>query len=184
VVRQNHHENELAFNAASADLIMQPSLVTARKILLRLISPLIQGFLEHLEANPRLLHTEVYPSLRANIGTRAPVLFTVNTDAQSAPAVASLINSGSTLTLEALLRDPRNRDQHLRCVVLVLRRGQQRHMMPAASMALKTDDELLIVATSDAERRIHTSLTNQYLLEYLATGVERSRSLLDNWLRA
>ena len=184
VVRQNHHENELAFNAASADLIMQPSLVTARRILLRLISPLIEAFLEHLEENPALLRTEVYPSLRASIGTRAPVLFTLNMGARSAPAVAGLINSGSVLTLDALLRDPRNRDQLLRCVVLVLRRGQQRHMMPAAVMALEANDELLIVATSDAERRIHTSLTNQYLLEYLATGVERSRSLLDNWLRA
>jgi hypothetical protein len=51
-------------------------------------------------------------------------------------------------------------------------------------MPLKADDELLICATSEAERRIRTSLTNQYLLEYLATGVERSRGILYNWLRA
>ena len=44
IVRQNHHENQLAFNAADADLIMQPSLVTARSILFLLLSPLIQPF--------------------------------------------------------------------------------------------------------------------------------------------
>ena len=69
-------------------------------------------------------------------------------------------------------------------MVLVLRRGSEQHMMPAANMPLKIDDELLICATSEAERRIRTSLTNQYLLEYLATGIERSRSILYNWLRA
>jgi Trk K+ transport system NAD-binding subunit len=184
VVRQNNHENELAFNAASADLIMQPSLVTARKILLRLISPLIQEFLDHLAEHTVLLRNEVYPSLRANIGTRTPVLFTVNTDSRSAPAVVGLIDAGLNLTLDALLRDPRNREQPLRCVVLVLRRGQQRHMMPAPNMRLEVDDELLVCATNDAERRIRTSLTNQYLLEYLVTGIERSRGILYNLLRA
>jgi voltage-gated potassium channel len=184
VVRQNHHENELAFNAASADLIMQPSLVTARRILLRLISPLIQTFLEHLEENPELLGTQVYPALRADIGARAPVLFTVNLNTGSAPGAAGLIEGGVALTLDTLLRDPRHREQHLRCVVLVLRRGSQEHMIPATNMPLEADDELLICATSEAERRIHTSLTNQYLLEYLATGVERSRGILYNWLRA
>jgi hypothetical protein len=39
IVRQNRHENELAFNAAAANLIMQPSLVLARHILLFLLMP-------------------------------------------------------------------------------------------------------------------------------------------------
>lgn len=42
IVRQNHHENQLAFDAAHADLILQSSLTTARRILKYLISPHIQ----------------------------------------------------------------------------------------------------------------------------------------------
>ena len=50
IVRQNRHENEVAFNAANADMIMQPSLVTARRILFLLIAPLLKRFFRFLLA--------------------------------------------------------------------------------------------------------------------------------------
>jgi hypothetical protein len=50
IVRQNSHQNELAFEKANADMIMQPTLVTARKILLLLIAPLLKHFFRYLLA--------------------------------------------------------------------------------------------------------------------------------------
>lgn len=48
VVRQNHHENELAFSGVNANLIMQPSLVTARQILQMLTVPAILDLRRYL----------------------------------------------------------------------------------------------------------------------------------------
>nr|VFJ94189.1 MAG: Trk K+ transport system, NAD-binding component [Candidatus Kentron sp. H]VFJ94882.1 MAG: Trk K+ transport system, NAD-binding component [Candidatus Kentron sp. H]VFK01389.1 MAG: Trk K+ transport system, NAD-binding component [Candidatus Kentron sp. H] len=48
IVRQNRHDDEAAFQAASANLVMQSSLVIARKILFVLLSPLIHPFLEYM----------------------------------------------------------------------------------------------------------------------------------------
>ena len=47
-VRQNHHENELAFSGVNANLIMQPSLVTARQILQMLTVPAILDLRRYL----------------------------------------------------------------------------------------------------------------------------------------
>ena len=48
VVRQNLHQNEVAFSAADADIIMQPSLVTARRILFKLIAPMLKQLVVYL----------------------------------------------------------------------------------------------------------------------------------------
>ena len=48
IVRQNLHANEVVFEAAKADFIMQPSLVSARRILFLLIAPLLKSFFEEL----------------------------------------------------------------------------------------------------------------------------------------
>ena len=48
IVRQNDHENQIAFDAAKVDLTLQSSLTTARRILKFLISPLIQTLIDYL----------------------------------------------------------------------------------------------------------------------------------------
>ena len=47
VVRQNSHENFAAFQAAKADMVMQPSLVAARRIMLLLKAPLLKPFFKY-----------------------------------------------------------------------------------------------------------------------------------------
>ncbi|MCZ6709992.1 MAG: NAD-binding protein [Gammaproteobacteria bacterium] len=171
IVRQNSHENELAFNAASADLIMQPSLVTARRILLRLISPLIQELLEHLEKNPRYLIDVVYPQLQQRVGSRDPALWTVRIDSSHARAVVDFLATGSTLTSADLYRDSRDRDQPLACVPLMLRRGAERVTMPADNYEVIEGDEILMCSTAEAKQRVTSNLTDIYTIEYLATGI-------------
>ncbi len=75
VVRQNHHENEMVFKAARVSLTMQPSLLTARTILLQLISPLIQQFLQHLRSSEHQLTDRVVEQLRQTLA-KSPHLWT------------------------------------------------------------------------------------------------------------
>jgi Trk K+ transport system NAD-binding subunit len=176
IVRQNSHENELAFNAASADLIMQPSLVTARRILLRLISPLIQELLDHLEKNPQYLIDVVYPQLQQKVGSRDPALWTIRIDSLHAEAVVDFLARGITLTTADIYRDSRDRDQQLACVTLMLRRGSERVIMPADSYEVVEGDEIFMCSTADAKRRVNSNLTDIYTIEYLATGIMPPRA--------
>jgi voltage-gated potassium channel len=183
IVRQNSHENELAFNAASADLIMQPSLVTARRILLRLISPLIQELLEYLETHPRLLAEAVLPALRDRISRPSPALWTLRVSNEETPALVNYLQQGD-FELGNLLREPRKRSSSLEAVTLMLKRNGEQHIMPAANLPLMRDDELLICSSHKAKARARASLDNAYTLAYLATGVEPARGWLINRLSA
>ncbi len=176
IVRQNNHENELAFNAASADLIMQPSLVVARRILLRLISPLIQELLEHLEQNPVYLRDEVYPRLQTRVGDSNPALWTLHVEAAAVPALTEYLATGNPIVTLDLFRDAKDRNQTLKGVVLMLRRGDQRLCMPADDAELRVDDEVLICSTPGARRQVQANLRDVYTIEYLATGVSPPRA--------
>ena len=175
IVRQNSHENELAFNAASADLIMQPSLVTARRILLQLISPLIQELLDHLEQNPQYLSDTVSPQLQHRVGSRDPALWTICIDATQ-PAIIDYIAKGGTLTTGDLFRDPADRDHSLACVPLMLKRGAERTIMPGDTFKIIEGDEILLCTTPQAKRRMKTNLTNVYTVEHIATGIVPARA--------
>ena len=182
IVRQNSHENELAFNAASADLIMQPSLVTARRILLQLISPLIQDWLDYLEANPAFLHDECFPRLRAEVGSVQPTLWTLQIDRHNTPVVAEYIDAGGVLHLTDLLRNPRERAHHLACVPLVMKRDNVKTMLPAGDLPVALGDEVLMCSRRGVEQTVKTDAADIYTIEYLATGLIPARGIVLNWL--
>ncbi|MGK0223447.1 MAG: voltage-gated potassium channel [Limisphaerales bacterium] len=175
VVRQNHHENELAFQAVKADLIMQPSLVTARRILLNLISPLLQPFLEHMENHPTVLLEEVYPRLLEIFDDEVPWLWTVHVDQQSAPALINELQSHD-VTLGLVLAQPANPSQTISCVPLIMRRGSSLMVLPGADQRLEIGDEILMCGHSHTEHILTASLTSPYTLSYLRNGVEPPRS--------
>ncbi|MEQ8858938.1 MAG: NAD-binding protein [Pseudomonadales bacterium] len=183
VVRQNRHENELAFTAARADLIMQPSLVSARRILLTLISPLIEEFLVSLEQDPACLLNVVYPRLLEIFDGERPSLWVTEISSAQTPAVAALLEQGP-VTLGDILRDPRDPDVQLRCVALLLDRDGEQILMPDTDQALHGDDRLLFCAVPRARRVLQAALTNEYTLSYLITGRDPPRGWLARWLNA
>ncbi len=184
IVRQNRHENELAFNAASADLIMQPSLVTARRLLLLIMSPMIQDILEYLEEHPEVLRDSLFPRLRATISGGNPALWSLHLTAAEAPSVMEYFANGGELRVEDLMRNPRDRENLLSCVPLVLKRNHMREMLPAQSLLVEPGDEILMCSTKAAERQIKGNLTNVYTLEYLVTGIVPARGYAMTWLAA
>ncbi len=183
VVRQNRHENELAFNAAKANLIMQPSLVSARRILLTLISPLIQAFLDGLEVNPAMLMDKVYPHLLDIFDDERPALWVVRASVDEMPAVLSMLHTRS-VTLNDLLRDPRDRTRSLNCVPLLQDRGGAHTLMPDLDTELHEGDQLLMCGLKNAKRLLDATLANDYTLEYLITGVEPPRTSVSRLIRS
>ena len=155
------------------------------RILLRLISPLIQELLEHLEREPELLATSVLPRLRERVDQPGPALWTLPVGDDTTPILTEVM-AEAEVRVGDLLRDPRNRDEALPAVALVLKRGDERMIMPDAGTRLVVGDELLLCGTAAARTRVKATLSDIYALSYLATGVERSRSWLlsrlsDSW---
>lgn len=182
IVRQNHHENEIAFDAAKADLIMQPSLVTARSILLELICPSLQTFLDHLRRHHDRLLADVVRRLRAAVGSHPPRLWTAKISKQEAGALFAAHAHGQRVTLGDILRDPWRRERRLGCVPLVLARQGKEAVLPELTSMLQPEDHVLFCGTRYAQRQLQATLNNEYTLQFLLTGVREPRGYIMKWL--
>lgn len=181
VVRQNKHENQLAFDAARASLILQSSLTTARRILKILISPLIQELIDYLyERNQQT--EDIVHRLRTTVGERTPHLWRVAIDTEEAAAVMESLNAGQCLTLSDLIRHPDNLEGTLPCVPLAIRRNDELRMLPNDTDEVLAGDGILLCGSERSERLLRASLNNPYTLHYLTTGKEAPRGLVFQWL--
>jgi voltage-gated potassium channel len=181
IVRQNHHENELAFSAADADLIMQPSLVTARSILFRVLSPLTQPFFEHLRQHREPMLSNTIADITGAVGDHPPLLWTTSINDTDAPSVMALKEKGYSITLGDLMRDHLHRDRSISAVALVLDRDHKPQVMPGRSQVLAAGDEVLFCGTRHAQRLVDAALHNEYTLQYLLTGIQEPRGLVVKW---
>ncbi|HHJ38618.1 MAG: hypothetical protein AXA67_04060 [Methylothermaceae bacteria B42] len=186
IVRQNRHHNEIAFSAANADIIMQPSLVTARRILFMLQAPLLRPFflflLQTYQDNPQFMET-LFQRLKAVFGKAKPHLFTLNLVPENVSALATAWGQGAEIKLGDILRDPRDRTSRLPIVPFVLRKGQKLIFLPDDNVILEERDQLLLCGTELAFRLLDASLNNIYMLFYLVTGREMPRGYFMRWLR-
>jgi voltage-gated potassium channel len=184
IVRQNRHVNEVAFNSASADMIMQPTLVTARRILFLLIAPLLKPFFRYLlEDKPGRAEQMEYliQQLRETVGKQKPHLVTIVFNKEKSKAIARWQEQGKDVFLGDLLRDPDNRDRPLDLVVFVLKSGGEVLIMPDGEYKIKLGDELLYCGTALAERLFNATINNEYKLFYIQNGVFKPRGYIAQW---
>lgn len=182
ISRQNDHENQLAFDAASADLTLQSSLTTARRILKLLISPLIQTLIDYLDARGPETTQGVIHRLRSAIGDQTPHLWRVNLCPEEAQAATEFLADNKTITLGDLTRDPAERDGALSCVPLMMERRGRCVMLPADSKSVQRGDEIVFCGTENSAQILKATLNNPYTLHYLVTGNERPRGYFFDWL--
>ena len=186
LVRQNRHRNQMLFSAAEADLIMQPSLVSARRILFQLIAPLLRTFFEHVRDHPLdardVFLRNVVDQLQDRVGGSNPRLWTIELREESASALMSMLRHGNIITLGEVLRDPADRTHHLACVPMVIKSERRTIIMPALSHVLEAGDVILMCGRNDAYHLLDATLNNEYTLRYLITGVDEPRGYVMKWV--
>ncbi|MFT5720169.1 MAG: voltage-gated potassium channel [Motiliproteus sp.] len=182
VVRQNHHENEIVFNAAWVNLTMQPSLLTPRTILLQLISPLIPQFLEHLRCSEPRLTARIVEPLHPVLTNKPPLLWLKKLTDADAIAFKEQLDKGRVLRLKDLIKSPANLNESLSCVPLVLQREGSLWMMPSSEEVMKLGDVILFCGDHRSQGLLDANLNNPYTLDYLITGTEPPKGYLLRWL--
>ena len=182
IARQNDHENQLAFDAARVDVILQASLTTARRILKLMISPLIQTVIDHLRAAGQDETDRLVRRLQLAVRREPPHLWRVNLCAGEAIAATELLNRGGALTVGDLIRDPQDLNGSLSCVPLALERRGECIVLPTDAEAVERGDELVFCGTERSEWLLSATLNNCYTLHYLVTGTDPPRGYLFGWL--
>lgn len=185
IVRQNRHENEVAFRATRVDMIMQPTLVAARKILFILIAPLLKTFFKYLmEPVPgrREQMEEVIKELRNKIGSQKPHLITIDFTRQKSKALIEMMDSGEKVYLSDLISDPRARELKLDLVVFVIKSGDEEIVLPPEDYEIKENDQILFCSTGLAYRLFNATINSEYKLFYIKKGVYKPRSYFARWV--
>lgn len=187
IVRQNQHRNERLFEAARANLVMQPTLVSARRVLFLLIAPLLRRFLDQIrECQVQARHEflmDVIAQLNQHVGGAVrPRLWTVAIGPATAPALLHAIEEGLVVTLGDVLRDPADRQARLPCVPLVMQSGDAVIVMPDLTRPLASGDEILLCGREHALHLLESTLASDYTLRYLMTGYHEPRSHVFRWL--
>jgi voltage-gated potassium channel len=161
VARQNKRDNDEIFQAALLDLVMQRSEIIARDILALLTTPLLDQFLRLILEQSNEWANEQVSRLSAVTGDLVPDVWSFHVDGDDAPAVMDTLQGEGHVVLGELLRDPRDREQSLECLPLLLvRRSHESYLFPSDEVALQ----------------------NRNALRYVQTGEERASGYLWQWL--
>lgn len=184
IVRQNRHQNDLAFKEANVDMIMQPTLVTARRILFLLIAPLLKTLFHYLldkKPGRKDEMKRLIERLQNTVGNKTPHLITIDFTRQNSKAVMQWLDQGKEVILGDLLRNPDNRDKKLDMVPFVIMSGDKIVILPGDEYKINEGDQLLFCGTELAGRLFNASLKNEYKLFYIQTGHFLPRSYLAQW---
>lgn len=186
IVRQNNHENEVAFRATTVDMIMQPTLVAARKILFLLVAPLLKSFFRFLLDDKKPGRKEVMENiihqLREKVGNQKPYLVTIDFTRKKSKAVIEQLDEGNHVFLGDLIRDPRDREKTLDLVVFVIKSGEQEIVLPPSSYEIQENDQILFCGTGLAQILFSATIDSEYKLYYIQHDKYKPRSHLANWV--
>ncbi|MFU8788720.1 MAG: potassium channel family protein [Methylobacter sp.] len=184
LVRQNRHDNRIAFEASRIDMIMQPTLVTARRILFLLVAPLLKPFFQYLlkdEPGRKEEMDAVIEQLKQKIGERQPHLITVNVVKARCSAVTACLKQGGRVLLGDLMKHPDNAERLLDLVVFVVKSGETIQVRPSEDYEIKLGDQILFCGTGAARRLLNATLNNEYNLFYVRTGRHLPKGYFMQW---
>ncbi|MCW8944772.1 MAG: NAD-binding protein [Sedimenticola sp.] len=178
ILRQNQKENQSIINAVKADMVMHASAIIANRIRVLLGTPLLYQFTSLAMHESDGWACELVSRISALVTTEGPAIWEVALTTHEALAVCSAMGQGRSVNLQHLLTDPRAREQSLPCIPLLLKRGDQRTMLPVYETPLKLGDNILFCGRYSARDRMEWGLQNIHSLNYILTG----KAATGSWL--
>lgn len=182
VVRQNRRSNDLIFEAANLDLVMQGSRIIVWRILPLLTMPILSRFLHLTRHHNEHWGREVLERIRALCGEGTPETWSIDICPQQTEALYKALRQRRDIRLWHLLCDPQDRHRELPCMPLLLVRGEEEKLLPDMQESLQIGDTLLFCAGLGTENRIAWTVGNSNVLEYIETGEERPDGYVWRWL--
>ena len=178
VARQNLKENDEIFDVAKADLIMKRGSIIANKIFAIVTTPLLGEFFELAAKKNDIWANELVSRICGIASNNAPSRWMLEIKTGDAPAVSLAIANNLQVPLGVFLRDPRNRDDRLSCLPLMLSRGRESILLPKEDEILQKGDQLLFCGQYGMQAHMDWIAKNHNVFNYVLTGREHSSSVL------
>ncbi|MCB1792773.1 MAG: hypothetical protein KDJ24_20860, partial [Gammaproteobacteria bacterium] len=88
---------------------------------------------------------------------------------------------GGHFLISDLMRNPWQRDLSLRAIVLLIRRRNDRLLLPAPNTPIRAGDRLLLCGDLKAFTRMQWSVSHRHTLDFIKTGEDKPQGWL--WRR-
>ncbi len=183
VIRQNNAANQIIFDAAGADIVMQASNIIANYIRVLLTNPLLEEFLDLLtKSYDYQLVLELIKYLQNTLGNTIPITWQMSITVKESPALWEAIEKEEVINLGYLRKDPRDRDSRLAVVPLLLIRKNNKILSPKDDEVLKQNDQILWCSKKGAATWMKWCWYDHLVLSYLVTGYMPPRTYFGRWL--
>ncbi len=170
VARQNKDANKPMFRAADVNMIMQPGRAVANEIYMLIRTPMLMQFFNAAREKDREWSRQLLMRITDVLQDQPLDTWACELDSTNAPAVSDWLDRDGKLSIAALYRDPRNRDNPLSAVPVLLKRGDISVMEPSDTTELLTGDQILFCGQRAAHTHINWTLSNHNALRYIITG--------------
>lgn len=185
VARQNQHQNDIIFSAAKLDLTMQRGTVIANKIFALTTTPLLADFLRVASSQTNDWANQLISRIGGITGDEVPQTWIMNITPADSPALYSGIARGKKIVrISDLYRNPRDRDERLPFMALLIKRGNDDILLPDDDEILERGDRILLCGRFGADLQSEWIAKNHNVFDYLYSGEERASSTLWRWFKA
>lgn len=176
VVRQNQRGNHDIIGAVNADMMMHPSAIIADKIRVLLATPMLYEFMSLALYESDEWACELASRVTALVREKVPNIREWQVDMHDRVVLHDFLEQGGHFTIDDLICDPWDRTCSLMAIVLLVRRRNDRILLPDPEFALKPGDRLLICGNRSAFTRMRWTVSHRHNLDYIKTGEDRAQS--------
>ncbi|MFB6261297.1 MAG: NAD-binding protein, partial [Thiohalorhabdaceae bacterium] len=174
VTRQCRGANQPIFDKANPDLVLDAGTILTRELLERFLDLTLAQ--DDAWANVRVSR------ISALVGDDLPETWSLTLGHKSAPAILDYLRNDHPVRLVDLLTDPRDRNQWLPALPLLVQREGEHHLLPEEAMALRPGDQILFCGWMHAARHMSWTASDHGVLSYVSTGEDRPQGWLWEWL--
>lgn len=200
IARQNYSRNKKVFAKAELDFVMQPASIIAGEILSIIKTPMLSKFLSLARRQKDEWANVLISRISSFIENDVPTTWTVDISQEQTPAVIYFLREHK-ITIEDLLKHPRNRDISLNCVVLLIQRKKNQfpsdpgyfksvdgttrfndYLLPGDDFEIQANDQLLICGDQESMKLMCWTVSNINVYNYIHTGYELPGGYVWQWL--
>ncbi len=183
IARQNFHRNQLIYENAGIDLVMQPSNIIAREILAIIKAPLLNEFLKQVRRQKNSWINLLISRISAVFDTEIPDTWSVNLSTIESYDVKAFVQK-HPVSIADLMRNPRNRKDRLCCIPLMIK-SRLKHknkpiLLPSEDQKISIGDTILFCGERNAKELMLWTVNNINTLQYVVMGEQYSRGYIWN----
>jgi hypothetical protein len=163
---------------------MMPSNIIADRIRVLLNTPLLAEFTRLGRYEAEDWACALVSRIAALVDERPPHVWEITVDEVDAPALSAVDRRGTPISVAQLLCDPRDRAQGLPAIVLMLKSGEGRELLPGPKERIRCGDRVLLCGRLEARYAMMWTTQRDLVLDYVLTGnVAPGGAVWRWWLR-